>query len=290
MKIIDAHIHFCNNENFQRVGDACGQINSLEFLEREFKAHNIVKAVAMGTRSQDDRELCFPLLPNLGGTPSVENSTHPKMVSYCCGVDSSAIVGSARGKVLAEFERHLSSDLCVGIKIYSGYQKFYVHDRIHFPFYELVQHYNKAVVIHTGDTAGGRGLLKYSHPLTLDELAPEFPGINFVMAHYGNPWIVDATEVAVKNPNVFIDLSGLIEGYFEVDDYIEKYHGYIEHLKTWITYLSDYGKFMFGTDWPLVSFAPYIELIKRLVPECHWNEVFYENAERIFFHNENFVK
>lgn len=283
MKIIDAHLHFSNNENFQRVGDACGQTNSWEFLEQEFKAHNIVKAIAMGTRKQEVNDSCFPLLPDLVGIPGTKDNNHPEMVSYCCGVDSSTIGSSATKKVLAEFERHLKSDLCVGIKIYTGYQKFYANDRIHYPFYELVQHYRKTVVFHTGDTAGGRGLLKYAHPLTVDDVAQEFPEANFVMAHFGNPWIVDATQVMVKNPNVFADLSGLVEGHFDVDEYVKTFHGYIGHLKTWMTYLADYDKFLFGTDWPLVGFAPYIELIKRLVPERHWNQVFYENAERVFF-------
>lgn len=71
------------------------------------------------------------------------------------------------------------------------------------------------MVFHTGDTAGSRGKLKYAHPLTVDDPASDFPGTTFVMAHYGNPWIVDATEVAAKHENVFIDLSGLAVGRFE---------------------------------------------------------------------------
>ena len=57
------------------------------------------------------------------------------------------------------------------------------------------------VVIHTGDTANPTALLKYSHPLTVDAVAVNFPRVQFVMAHYGNPFIVEATEVAKKNPN-----------------------------------------------------------------------------------------
>ena len=46
------------------------------------------------------------------------------------------------------------------------------------------------------------GKIKYAHPLTLDDAASEFPDVKFVMAHYGNPWIIDATQVARKE-NVF---------------------------------------------------------------------------------------
>ena len=102
------------------------------------------------------------------------------------------------------------------------------------------------------------------------------------MAHYGNPWIVDATEVAAKHENVFIDLSGLAVGRFEPEAFCAEYHGYLEHLKTWITYLSDYGKFLYGTDWPLVDPEAYLQLIRRLIPERHHNAVFCENALRVF--------
>ncbi|MDD2403639.1 MAG: amidohydrolase family protein [Victivallaceae bacterium] len=283
MKIIDTHIHFSGNEHFQQIAEAAGQINSPEFLAKEFSRHNIVKAIAMGTRSSQPGEPGLPQLPDLAGIPGTEGSHHPECIAYCCGVDSFALDCGSVKKSLNDFERHLSSSQCAGIKIYPGYQKFFVNDRIHYPFYELVQHYRKAVVIHTGDTAGGRGLLKYAHPLTVDEVAVEFPEINFVMAHYGNPWIVDATAVAAKNTNVYIELSGLAQGSFEADWFVEHYHGYIEHLKTWITYLSDHEKFLFGSDWPLVGYDSYIELIKRIVPESCWNQVFYANAERIFF-------
>ena len=54
--------------------------------------------------------------------------------------------------------------------------------------------------------------MKYSHPLTVDEAAVAFPDVTFVIAHCGCPWFADAAEVACKNANVCIDLSGLVEG------------------------------------------------------------------------------
>ena len=69
------------------------------------------------------------------------------------------------------------------------------------------------VAVHTGDTAFSDARLKYAHPLTVDEAAADFPDVKFVICHCGNPWFADATEVAAKNPNVYIDLSGLLEAY-----------------------------------------------------------------------------
>ena len=55
-----------------------------------------------------------------------------------------------------------------------------------------------------GQTAGSRAYLKYSHPLTLDEAAVRHPDVNFVMCHFGNPWLLDAAAVE-KNENVMTD-------------------------------------------------------------------------------------
>ncbi len=282
MKIIDTHIHFCKNPGFSHTAEESGQVNSVEFLAKAFADNHVEKAIAMGTRGEERSGICAPQTPDLGGDFDVEHYNQPDFIAYCCGVNSSAIPECDLGKSLAEFEQHLRTPQCVGIKMYTGYNHVYPADPMHFPFYELAQKYDVPVVLHTGDTAGNWGLVKYSHPLTVDELAMAFPQVRFVMAHYGNPWIVDATEVAIKNPNVFIDLSGLAAGDFTVDDFFRDYKGYTEHLQTWMAYLSDYGKFMFGTDWPLVRIDTYIELIKRLTPEKYHEQIFYENAKRVF--------
>ena len=39
---------------------------------------------------------------------------------------------------------------------------------------------------------------------------------------------------------------------------------------------------MFGTDWPIVNLGEYIGFIRRLVPEAHWEPVFFDNANRIY--------
>ena len=109
-----------------------------------------------------------------------------------------------------------------------------------------------------------------------------FPQTNFVMAHLGNPWIVDGVEVVKKNPNVCADLSGLAAGNFSPEWFAKEYAGYVEHFKTWLKYLGRYDKLMYGTDWPLVNIPTYIEMIKGMIPEEHHTQVFYENAVRTF--------
>ena len=48
MKIIDAHIHYTDNEYFEAIAKAAGCENSLSYLEREFERLGIVMGVGMG--------------------------------------------------------------------------------------------------------------------------------------------------------------------------------------------------------------------------------------------------
>ena len=102
------------------------------------------------------------------------------------------------------------------------------------------------------------------------------------MCHFGNPWLLDAAAVVEKNENVMTDLSGLLEGKIDFPKLLQQQRGYFDALKTWISYCSQYEKFMFGTDWPLANYGDYIEVVKWLIPEEEWGKVFYENAKRIY--------
>ena len=39
---------------------------------------------------------------------------------------------------------------------------------------------------------------------------------------------------------------------------------------------------LYGTDWPIVNLGEYIGYIQRIVPERHWEKVFFHNANRIY--------
>lgn len=118
-----------------------------------------------------------------------------------------------------------------------------------------------------GQTAGSNAFLKYSHPLTLDEVAVTHPDVRFIMCHFGNPWLMDAAAVLEKNENVAADLSGLLEGKLVLAELLEEQKGYVDALKTWIAYAHCYDKLMFGTDWPLANYGDYIGFTKAVIPE-----------------------
>lgn len=267
MKIIDAHIHFSNIKSFHDVAKKSKVNYSLKGFEDEFDG---LIAVGMGLTETTD---VFPSkdTPN---PMKLDLDDNPDNLYVCLGYNPKMAYN------LEDFENQITKNT-VGLKVYAGYYHYHVHHEIYHPLYELARKYDLPVVIHSGDTFSKKGLLKYSHPLEVDELAHIYPDVKFVIAHFGDPWIMDAAEVASKNENVYVDLSGLIVGdkseveRFKVDEFIT-------HIKRGLVYLDNYDKVLFGSDWPLVSLQAYIEFIKGLIPIEHQNKVFYDNAKKLF--------
>ena len=194
----------------------------------------------------------------MGNLPVEETKpVYPPFLSYCVGLDSQV------------FDMDTLP------------QKLY-DDKLA-PVYELAARYHKPVAVHTGLTATDHALLKYSHPLVMDEAATKFREVQFVMCHFGEPWFTDAAAVIEKNPNVAADLSGMLERKIsDFEAFLRKKHFYIERLKGWLEYLDSYDRFMFGTDWPLANLGDYIDFTKEIIPQEHWDDVFYKNAMRIY--------
>ena len=62
----------------------------------------------------------------------------------------------------------------------------------------------------------------------------------------------------------------------------EQQAGFWRQLHTWLNYMGDYSRVMYGSDWPLVNIPLYIRMISYIIPEEHYEAVFYGNALRIF--------
>jgi len=203
----------------------------------------------------------------------------PPGMSLCPGINPHTITARS----LSETEEMLrGSPRLVGMKIYAGYYHVDITDPVYNVIYDLAEKYDKTIVIHTGETYSDRGLLKYSHPLRVDDLAVARPEMRIVACHMGAPWVFDACEIAVKNPNVFIDISGIIIGSTE---YLTRQTAnplLLDRYRQALVFLDNYDKVLYGTDWPLVPMDAYIEFCKKLIP-CEFHEnVFYKNAVRVF--------
>lgn len=291
MKIIDAHIHFWQTEKFEMVAKMAGHQNTKEDYLEICRRNNIVFSVAMG--NTDYEKPLFggttPRVIDLAAPFDLAHYNQPPSIGYCAGVKSDDLNAGNAVTTALEFERYLQTPQCLGIKIYAGYNHVYVYDPLHYPLMELAEQYGVPVVIHTGDTATPTALLKYAHPLTVDEIAVKFPRVKFVIAHTGNPWLLDAIEVAAKNENVYVELSGLAAGDIRFASFYKAQKAYFDYLRMWLDYLDRYDRVLYGSDWPLVNIDNYILVLQQVIEEKHHQAVFHDNALNVYSKIKNLL-
>ena len=283
MKIIDAHIHFSNIRSFHETANQQSHVDySKSGIVKEFSEAGVVLGIGMGLT--ETKGIGFPD-PEAMTPMGLDLETElPNNIVYCAGINPYSL----NDQSLIFLEKELQKPNVVGLKIYLGYYPFYAYDEVYHPVYELAEKYDVPVVFHTGDTYSERGLLKYSHPLTLDEVAVRYRNIRFIMAHFGDPWVLTGAEVVYKNSNMFADLSGLIVGTEkELKSYSEG--RFLDHLRHALVYCDHYDRLLFGTDWPLAPVKPYIEFVKNLIPERFHEDVFFNNALKVFQRLRNII-
>ncbi len=269
MRIIDAHLHlFPSEPRTDAMAEGVGHKNSVEHLRQVYGELNLVHGVVMGNRSLEVSYHSYPA----------------DLFHYCVGLDSTLMEGGKRliPDLPDRVEEHLKRDACCGVKLYPGYNHVWLSDPMYRPIYELAARYDKPVAVHMGLTAHPRAHLKYCHPMVLDETAADNRKTKFVMCHFGNPFFECAAAVVEKNRNVAADLSGLLEGRVDLEQYFREQAGYVSLLRTWLIAIAQWEDIMYGTDWPIVNLGEYIRFIQGIVPEKYWENVFFHNANRIY--------
>ena len=266
MKIIDAHIHinFADRET-KKFAEQHKVDFSLEGLQKELAKNSVEMAIAITTDTSAPTPGEFSLLRK-------QCTEEPRLKPVC-----SINPNHTSSKYQKMAEQALKGSV-FGLKIFPGYHSVYPSDPRYFPFYKLAGKYNKPVIIHSGDTFGSNHLVKYAHPLAIDEIALNFPKTTFVIAHLGNPWVRDAAELVYKNENVYADLSAFCIGHAHGQDFKR----IKEDIKWALSYTGRPDKFLYGSDWPLTPMKGYIALIKEAIPAKDHKKIFYENAKRVF--------
>ena len=267
--IIDTHTHIFNEENyrnyFTKAGDKVTRVLSLYYWSTFNTEGNIIK---------------FDFQDLLAFAETKNN------LSVVGSVD----IMKDKGVQLQNLESLLKKEKIVAIKLYPGYQYFYPSDEMIYPIAELCQKYNKPLIFHSGDVYDfeGKAILKYSHPIHIDELATMFPQCKIIIAHFGFPYHLETANVVSKNTNVFTEISGTLvklDSQQETDAALSQY---IKDLQRVFAYFPDVKrKIMFGTDYSgedtmLNQFSPYVKLTEAVFSKEEQKSVFYELAESIF--------
>ena len=203
--LVDAHVHVVppglpGLHAFPAVLDGAVAMVAAA-VRAAMRASGTAQALAMGSLSDDPAD---PL-----GV-----ATTRRIADQVPGLHAIGVADPRRNdpEHLDRVERQLQAGRVKGFKAYLGYLHHGPASPGYAPYYRLAARYQIPVLFHSGDTYAASAKLKYAHPLLIDEVAVDYPDTNFVIAHGGCPWFVDAAEVIYKNANVWADLSGIFVG------------------------------------------------------------------------------
>ncbi len=162
----------------------------------------------------------------------------------------------------------------VAAKFYTGYDHYYPGDEACCEYLTDLEDVGCPAIFHMGDClcSVNHAKLKYAHPLGIDEVAVDFPDMNFIIAHMGYPWVRDTAEVCYKNKNVFTDISGFVYGDFSNEDKVKFKNALNDFLE-----IADSDKLLFGTDWPISNQRSDIEALEWIsvtTPNSKMSEIF----------------
>lgn len=276
--MIDSHIHVVP-PRLPGVGSLSPLLDGpLEVravaLRREMQAADMKQALAMGCWNAPEDD---PL--GVAETVALSRSVP--------GLFAIGIADPTRND--AEYLRRVESVLATNqvraFKAYLGYLHYAPDHPGYRLYYELAERYQLPVIFHTGDTYSPNAKLRYAQPLLVDDVAVDHPRVKFVLAHLGNPWLTDAAEVVYKNINVWADLSGLVVGdadSFTAAERQEMLEEARQALRGAFRYAERPNRFLYGSDWPLVSMAAYRSFIAAAIPELYHELIFEENARGLF--------
>jgi len=169
----------------------------------------------------------------------------------------------------AELEELLAKDKIFGIKLYPGYQYFYPNEKKLDAIYELASKFQVPVMFHSGLAYRSPGGIQYSRPIYMDDVAGNFPDVKFIISHLGDPSVNEAIAVAHKNPNVYLDFSGLVSNTTKSRKRALKWQKLNEEYIVKIVAdamidLMGTEKFIFGSDWPISSQEKSLLLAEKL--------------------------
>jgi len=159
---------------------------------------------------------------------------------------------------LKEIERYSRAGGFVGVKVHDGY---YMNIG---PFYSPNWRRILGLVSDLGWT-----VLCHDSLLSLSEIAPDYPEVNFISAHAANSTLAVRYAQGETQPNIFLDICGTPRNY-----------GIIERI---VELLGSADNILFGTDLPLLSPASAIGKVENAeISQEEKEKILYKNALRIF--------
>jgi len=165
-----------------------------------------------------------------------------------------------------------------GLKLDAALQDFDLNDPAVFAVYEAAASLRIPLLIHTGMSWAPGTSLERGQPLLLERAIRRFQGLRFVLAHWGWPWVWDATALALKYPNVFLDTSCL---YYDCPTEFFQFV-FSKQIPTTLIERSLRNQVVFGSNYPRVEIKNMVRALRSLsLTEGCLENIFSTNAQRL---------
>lgn len=177
---------------------------------------------------------------------------HPDRLVGFAGVDPSR----PREAVRATLEAHESLGL-KGIVVCPAAQDYHPASTQAMKIYAEAERLRMPVLFDQGLLMTPSAKMEYARPYLLDEVAREFPNLKIVISQLGYPWVEETIVLLAKHPNVYGDISGLMQ------DFWNSYKVLLSAAQ-----MNVIDKLLFGSNYPFTSAAACIEALYSMNRFC----------------------
>jgi uncharacterized protein len=189
-----------------------------------------------------------------------------------------ASVDPRRPGAAKELERAVREVGLRGLKLDPALQDFDVAESGAMEVFAAAEALGIPVLMHSGMSWAPETPLQRGKPLDLEPAIRRFPKLNFVLAHFGWPWVWETAALLMKYPNVYADTSALY--YDSPKEFLQ--FVFREQVPTTIIERSLRNQIVFGSNYPRVEIKNMVHALESLpLSEGCRKLIFRENAERL---------
>lgn len=160
---------------------------------------------------------------------------------------------SSPREALTELNRARSELGLKGLAVAPAAQDFHPTNTHAMRVYAEAAERGLPILFHTGLTITAATKMEYAQPILLDEVARELPNLKIVIAHMGYPWVHETVVLLAKHPNVFAEISWIVN---------EPWQAYQAMLSAHQFGVMD--KLLFGSGFPTSTASRSIEALYSL--------------------------
>lgn len=275
MKIIDIHVH--TEFDLERLLSLHDSYNDLNLTKEKFledvKDLELEYVFSIGKKDGLLRPFFDDSNPADLETLIEEQTQYPFLKRIVA-------VSFENGGNLNQIREYLEEEIVSGVKVYLGYTVDDANSKLLKQYYDIAAEFDTPVLFHLGKCYKYKGTVS---PLDILPVLEKYPEQKFILCHFGYPLVEDLKNIVINFDNAFTDLSGLMTYEDVCGDELEIRSAKTKYvLEELLDNSKTRKKVMYGSDYPLISLKQYHDIVKAIVPDKFYNQIFYKNAKDFF--------